>query len=151
MLFDEELIDLLKRTIQKEGCIDLPSEGDSMYPLIQKGEICRFIPCEPSLLNKGDITLFWAESGQLVVHRFYHAEMIQGFPQYVFKGDTNLGFDLPVSKERIVGKLLYVQKASRKVNVEGLDAYAWGKLILAMPVLSGLLRKYLNKRKGPKF
>ncbi|WP_226620272.1 S24/S26 family peptidase [Cytobacillus firmus] len=151
MLFDGEVIDLLKRTIQKDGCIDLPSVGDSMYPLIQKGEICRFIPCEPSLLNKGDITLFWAESGQLVAHRFYHAEMIHGLPHYVFKGDTNLGFDQPVGKDRIVGKLLYVQKASRKTNVEDLQAYAWGKLILAMPILSGILRKYLNNRKSPQF
>ena len=68
--------------------------------------------------------------------------------QLVFhlKGDTNLGFDQPIREEYILGKLASVQKKQMRINPDHFLARVWGKLILTFPLLSAMLRKYLNKK-----
>lgn len=146
MIFDEKSTELIKRTLHKNGWIDLPATGDSMFPLIKKEELCRFIPCNPHTLGKGDIVLFWTGDGRLVAHRFYYIKMVEGEPYFLFKGDTNLGFDEPISEGQIIGKLEFIQKNERIVKVAELQPYLWGKLILTFPILSRLLRTYLNRK-----
>lgn len=144
MIYDRSLTDFLKSMIHKNGWLDLPAEGDSMFPLIKKEDICRFFPFDPYSLKRGDIILFWNQKGQLVAHRFYKMDRQQF---YIFKGDTNLGYDEPVQQDRILGKLDSIRKNRRTVTVKGLSAYIWGELILSFPALSGLLRTYLNWKK----
>ncbi|MGQ5396156.1 MULTISPECIES: signal peptidase I [unclassified Paenibacillus] len=144
MLFSKEVIHLLTYAISKYGSIELPAQGNSMFPFIRKGDICRFIPCDASALKKGDIILFHTPTGQLIAHRYYELKPINNQMQYLFKGDTNLGFDMPVSREQIIGKLIQIQKNKRPILVTDWAAYFWGKLILAFPIISYLLRKYLN-------
>lgn len=146
MQSNEEIISFLRRSIAKKGMLDLPSTGDSMYPFIKQGDICSFINCDSSQLKKGDIVLFWDLSGRLVAHRFHHREINKDETIYVFKGDTNLGLDQPVNQDRILGKLLLINRDKRKVYTQNLLAILWGKLILTVPVLSGILRSFLDRR-----
>ena len=146
MLFDKATIELLKRTLLKDGYINLPARGESMFPLIKHSDICRFCQLDHISLQKGDIVLYWAESGQLVAHRFIKTEYLQGELQYIFKGDTNLGFDLPVNRDRLIGKLEFIQRGNKKIMINEFFIYLWGNLILFSPVISGLLRNYLKKR-----
>ncbi|WP_226677949.1 S24/S26 family peptidase [Mesobacillus jeotgali] len=140
MLFDQETILFLKVAIEKDGFLELPAHGNSMFPLIQRGDVCRFVPCRPDSLVKGDIILFHTNQGQLIAHRFIHAET--GY--YLFKGDTNLGYDRPATSEQIIGKLISIKKKSHDVSIDNTSVKLWGKLIMTLPVLSGILRKYLN-------
>ncbi|MEH6949717.1 hypothetical protein V7068_22280 [Bacillus sp. JJ634] len=146
MLFDEQTINLLKAVLKKNGHIDIPAQGTSMFPFIQEGNLCRFIVCEPQELKKGEVVLFHLETGQLTAHRYYGSKMMNNKSFFVFKGDTNLGFDQPVCEERIIGKLLYVQKEKSLLNVSDFRAFFWGKLILLFPMLSSILRQYLNRK-----
>lgn len=144
MLFSKEVIQLLSYTIAKYGSIELPAEGNSMFPFIHKGDLCRFIPCEDSQLKKGDIVLFHTPAGQLIAHRYYQLKSINNQTHYICKGDSNIGFDDPLSKEQIIGKLIHIRKNKVQVFVTDSQAYVWGKLILTFPVISRLIRKYLN-------
>lgn len=146
MKFDANTVTLLQKAITKDGWIDLPSQGFSMFPTIQSGDICRFVPCSGSQLKKGDVILFWSESGQLIAHRFYYHTMREGKLQFFCKGDTNISFDQPIGFENIIGTLKYIQKRNRKVFPEQIQSYLWGSLIVRLPMLSGILRRYLNKR-----
>jgi signal peptidase I len=143
VLIDDLTFKLLKGSIKKAGWLELPAYGNSMFPYIQQGNVCRFIPCEPSRITKGDVLLFYSKEGQLVAHRFVRTTIINSQPTYFLKGDTNLGFDEPFDEERIVGKLVNVQKPLIKLTTDHFMVRLWGKMILAFPILSGFLRKFL--------
>ncbi|MBT2679808.1 S24/S26 family peptidase [Bacillus sp. ISL-35] len=140
MLFDQETILFLKVAIEKDGFLELPADGNSMFPLIQRGDVCRFNPCSPGSLVKGDIILFHTDQGQLIAHRLISKEA----NKYLFKGDTNLGSDLPATPEQIIGKLTTIKKQRYDVSMQYSSVKLWGNLIMSLPFLSGILRKYLN-------
>jgi signal peptidase I len=140
MLFDLETIRFLKVAIEKDGYLELPAHGNSMFPLIQRGDVCIFVPCSPGSLVKGDIVLFNTGEGQLIAHRFIRKEA----NLYIFKGDTNLGYDLPAAPEQIIGKLTSIKKQRYDVSMQNTSVELWGKLIIVMPAMSGALRRYLN-------
>jgi signal peptidase len=145
MLIDKNTFTLLKSAINKDGWLKLPAYGNSMFPFIKQGNVCKFVPWEPSLLKKGDIVLFYSPSGQLIAHRYIRIKSKNNQQVFLLKGDTNLGFDPLISKERILGKLVCVQKQHLKINPDHFIPHLWGKMILTLPILSGILRKYLNR------
>ncbi|NYE03876.1 signal peptidase [Bacillus niacini] len=147
MIFDKSIIDLFKNIVRKDGFIELPSVGYSMFPFIRKGDICRFVPCDPQTLKKGDVVLFHSESGQLIAHRFSHSNILENRRYYFFKGDTNLGFDQPVMDYHIIGKLTSIQRLNKGFSIENPFFKRWGKLMLVMPLISGILRRYLIWRR----
>jgi signal peptidase len=151
MLVEKGAMELITRIMAKGGSIDLPAQGDSMFPFIKKGDICTFVLCEPSELKKGEVVLFHLQPGQLVAHRFYERKLINNQQYFIFKGDTNLGFDQPVREDEIIGKLTFIKRNKKKVSVLDLHAYAWGKLILTLPTLSIWLRSYLNRKNNFQF
>ncbi|MEH7441319.1 S24/S26 family peptidase [Bacillus sp. JJ1122] len=144
MLFDEATIFFLKNAVEKDGFLELPAEGNSMFPLIQRGDVCRFIPCIPDSLVKGDIVLFHTNHGQLIAHRFLRKELIDDNQHYILKGDTNLGCDVPVKEVQLIGMLSSIKKKDREFSIEDSAANLWGMFILSLPFLSWMLRKYLN-------
>ncbi|WHX41438.1 S24/S26 family peptidase [Mesobacillus sp. AQ2] len=144
MLFDLETIRFLKVAIEKDGFLELPAHGNSMFPLIQRGDVCKFVPCSPGSFGKGEIILFHTDHGQLIAHRFIRSESNDGFQHYLFKGDTNLGYDFPATPEQLIGKLSSIKKNRHNLSVHSSSVELWAKLITTLPVLSGILRKYLN-------
>lgn len=146
MSIEKETVVLIKSVIKKSGSIELPAEGHSMYPFIQKEDICRFLLCDPPSLKRGDVVLFYSSSGQLVAHRFYGTKVMNHQVHYFLKGDTNLGFDESIKTEQIVGKLTSIQKNHKKVSVNSLPLNVWGKLVFAVPVISSLLQKVINQK-----
>lgn len=137
---------LLAHVMKKKGWVDLPSQGTSMFPFIMKGDICRFVSCEAADLLKGDIALFSAANGQLIAHRFYRSITIRDQLYYVFKGDTNLGFDEPIGAQDIIGKLICIRKKRSQIRVTHFIASIWSRLIVSFPVSSRLLRMYVSRR-----
>jgi signal peptidase len=139
---------LISIAIQKHGKIDLAAHGNSMFPFIREGDICRFVSCERALLKKGDIVLFRTLSGSLVAHRLQQIKLINNNFYYYFKGDTNLSLDEPISQEQLIGKLTWTRKGTTVYRAEGLVASVWGRAILAFPMLSLLMRMYLNRKEN---
>ena len=146
MLIDIHTFTLLKKAIKKDGWLELPASGNSMFPYIQKGNLCRFVLCKPSLLKKGDVILYYSQTGQLIAHRFVGTTHVKNQSLFLLKGDTNLGFDQPIEEHWVLGKLVSVQKKQVKITTDHLIVRVWGKLILSFPFLSGILRNYLNRK-----
>lgn len=146
MFIDHNTFLLLKTTIKKDGWLELPSFGNSMYPFIQQGNLCRFAHCQTALLKKGDVILFYTKTGQLIAHRLVSIKIVENQRFFQLKGDTNLGVDQLVGEDQILGKLISVQKKHGIVTQEGRLARFWGKVILTFPILSGILRRYLNNK-----
>jgi signal peptidase I len=146
MLIDHNTFLLLQNTIRKDGWIELPSFGNSMYPFINQGNLCRFVHCQTAYLRKGDVILFYTQTGQLIAHRLVSIQIVNNQRIFQFKGDTNLGFDELIGEDQILGKLVSVQKKHRKLTPEGRLAKFWGGIILTFPAISGILRRYLNRK-----
>jgi signal peptidase len=146
MLIDDSTFTLLKQSIKNNKWLELPAFGNSMFPFIKQGDHCRFVPLDCSSLTKGDILLYLRKEGQLIAHRFIETQWKNGLRMFLLKGDTNLGFDQPIAEERILGKLIAVQKKRVTITPDHFFAAAWGKMILSFPIISEILRKYLNSR-----
>ncbi|MEH7419049.1 signal peptidase I [Neobacillus drentensis] len=146
MLIDIHTFTLLKKTINKDGWLELPASGSSMFPYIQNGNLCRFVPCKPSLLKKGDVVLYYSQTGQLIAHRFVRTTEVKNQSLLLLKGDTNLAYDQPIEEHWVLGKLVSVQKKQVMITTDHLIVRIWGELILSFPFLSGILRSYLNRK-----
>lgn len=138
---------LIKEVIQKQGWVDLPAEGTSMYPLIKQGNICRFVSCEAMKLKKGEIILFHTLSGSLVAHRLLSTEWMNKQVTYRLKGDTNFGADEPISQEQLIGKLTSINKGNYQIKLPSFSVHVWSQMILLFPIITAFLRAYLNRRK----
>lgn len=146
MQADEGSLRLITKVIIEKGFIDIPAEGTSMFPLIEQGDICRFVSCETSMLKRGDVVLFLAPSGPFVAHRYYKTLTEGNRTLYMFKGDTNISFDEPIVREQIIGRLEFVRKAKRTIYTTRLAANLWSFLILFFPWSSQLLRVHLIRK-----
>ena len=136
----------IKYLLQKQGWVDLPSVGVSMYPLIQEGDICRFIPLGSEEVRKGEVLLFVSNQGQLIGHRYFDNFVENGVLYYVCKGDTNFSVDYPVEKSQLIGKLAYIKKEKFQLNSKGFIARLWGGIVLTFPSLPRGCKKYLELR-----
>jgi signal peptidase len=124
--------------------IEITSSGDSMFPLIKDGNVCIFTKVvSPSDLFKGDIILFSNTDGVLIGHRFYYKD---GYKNYHFKGDTNQTFDIPVAYDQVIYKLKAIRKGRFLLRTSGWVCRSWGLLIMHVPLLTKLLRRYLRQR-----
>ena len=118
MLIDIHTFTLLKKAIYRDGWLELPASGNSMFPYIQKGNLCRFVPCKASLFKRGDVILYYSQTGQLIAHRFVENTTVKDQSLFLLKGDTNLGFDQPIEEHWVLGKMVSVQKKQVKISAK---------------------------------
>ncbi|MFC5703475.1 S24/S26 family peptidase [Cohnella faecalis] len=138
--------DDIRQLIRSRGSLELPAHGKSMYPYLKEGQVCRFVP--PSRLRVGEVILFVSRQGQLVGHR-YHRELSPGCsPSILCKGDSNRNWDEPISPEQIVGRLAAVRNDNARVRrADSFVSFLWGRLIVAIPSLSFVIRLGMNIKK----
>jgi signal peptidase I len=146
MTFKEEVLHVLQHKLESDSKIILPSIGESMFPFIKNGDLCEFELFDIDKLKKGDIILYWTKTGELIAHRYFYNKPRNNRPYYFCKGDTNLAFDEPIERSNIIARLTFIKRKERKINVNNIAAITWGKIIILIPKLSGIVRAYLNKR-----
>lgn len=142
MQVNETTIILLKRTIENQGWIELPSEGFSMYPFIRRGDVCRFGVFET--VSKGEILLFHTAEGRLVAHRYYKKKE----EHYFFKGDTNECMDSPVQKGQIIGKLISIKKKKMVVQMDRFFPKSYGFAVSSTHFTARFFRFFLRRKPG---
>ena len=148
MYVNRQIADLLLEAVRRYGRIELPAYGTSMSPLIGKGDLCAFVPCEAAALRKGDIVLFLNEAEQLVAHRVVAVARDARGPLLVTKGDANAAVDPPFRADRLIGKLARVRKrGGRTVAMDGLAARAWAWSVRSIPAASAFARRYAAERR----
>lgn len=82
----------------------------SMQPAIKVNDIV--VVSKKSFYNKGDIITFKNDSNEYVTHRIVDIEN----DLYKTKGDFNNASDKPISKESIVGKVIYKSRVVTFIN-----------------------------------
>jgi signal peptidase I len=146
MQVNQVTIDVVRRVVNKKGSIILPAQGKSMFPFIQQGDICHFEGCDPITFKKGDIILFTMGFNRLVAHRFIKKISKDNQTYYLFKGDTNLLFDEPITQDHIIGKMTMIERKNKAVYLENMWNSIWSLLIINLPMMSKLLHKFINRK-----
>jgi signal peptidase I len=146
MRVNQFTVDLVRRVVNKKGIILLPAQGKSMYPFIKQGDICHFEACDPATFKKGDVVLFTSGSSRLVAHRYIKEINKDQQIYYLFKGDTNLLFDEPIKPDRIIGKMTAIERNNKTVNLENMWINLWSLLIINLPMMSKLLRRFIYRK-----
>jgi signal peptidase I len=146
MQVNQVTVDLVRRVVNKKGIILLPAHGKSMFPFIRQGDVCHFEASDPSTFKKGDIVLFTAGSNRLIAHRFIKRINKHNNTYFLFKGDTNLLFDEPIMQEQIIGKMTKIERKNKTVDLKNLWNNLWSFLIINLPMMSKMLRKYIYRK-----
>ncbi|MCA0756742.1 hypothetical protein KP806_16925 [Paenibacillus sp. N4] len=141
---DDALFLSLKQIIHKNGRIELPAQGSSMFPFIRNGNLCSFRPVGESRVSVGDILLFRSASSRLVAHRLHSVVYRDGESLYICKGDANLGYDEPIRAEQMLGVLHSIRKGNKHILMSDPLTAFWTKAIVALPALSSGLNRYMS-------
>lgn len=142
LLGHKDIDQIIALTMEKQGWIDLPAQGMSMYPFIIEGDICRFVRIEASCMKKGDILLFRAKHDHLIAHRLSQIVMNE-HPHYQCKGDTNVTYDEWIAQDQIIGRLIWINRHGRRIQMTNLASRTWSWAIRTLPLLSRLVQFYL--------
>jgi len=73
--------------------------SSSMYPTLKTGDKITVEPIDPDLIQMGQVVVFKAESGKMIVHRVVKRE---GFVLFT-AGDSLRRFDSPVHIFDVIG------------------------------------------------
>lgn len=146
MRHDEGYADLVQRRLQRDGSVEIPSSGFSMFPLIRTGDLCRFVPVRGNALKPGAVVLFADREGRLIGHRLLRIEQDAGEPRYILKGDANLLPDEVVEAGRLLGVLASITRYAgngkpHTAPADNLSRKLWGAVVRRVPGISALLRR----------
>ena len=147
MQADLDVIRAVRITVERRGYIDLPSNGQSMFPLIRQGDLCRFVSFERSDLSPGDILLFISQEGILVGHRYLHTRRKGEEPVLVCKGDSNLRTDTPVPFRDVIGRLLWIKKENNLILTTHFQSRFFRRVLTSYPGCSKYIAMYLRWKK----
>lgn len=113
----------------------IPISGRSMLPLIQNGDVV-LVAHGKSGVRRGDIIVFM-QNNQMVAHRVLRAGTGGSSATFLAKGDNNPYFDPPVTVDRIVGRVLKIERNGKWVAV---DTPLWRALgwLIAVGMLTWL-------------
>ena len=99
--------------IREKGVLVYTNVGDSMYPLIQQGDLLE-IRAVTGRLKKYDIPLYKRDSGQYVLHRIIKVRK----DDYLLCGDNRRWIESGVTDRHISGVLRAVIRNGESIAVD---------------------------------
>lgn len=131
---------LLAEELEQERIVRLAVTGDSMAPLIRRGDtvVVKRLGSMPG--TPGEILIF-EEGGDYLTHRLV-ACSAEG---WLTKGDALFTLDNPVDPQRVLGRVVAVERGGRERRLDGAAWQRRGRWIAALGRLqSGLARRWLS-------
>jgi hypothetical protein len=135
----EQIFPQLISDLLNEGHhVRFSAPGDSMYPTICDGDIITVAPVNTARVTIGDIILYRQKSG-VTAHRVMriiesgednlssafkasHGGVSVESLQFILRGDAAVVCDDPVGADRVLGKVLQVERDGRRMNPYSLRA-----------------------------
>ena len=89
--------------------------SNSMWPVLQKGDLVLTQGAEKEDIRVGDIVVYKLENGGFIIHRVIKLKK----EELITKGDANQVADAPVEYEKVVGKALNINGKPFKIPLLG--------------------------------
>lgn len=114
-----ELIALKKDILKQSHILRFRVKGKSMHPFIKDGSIIRAKSIDAYRINRADIILYQNSQNELVVHRVIKKQTNNGKFYFLARGDSSWQADEPVYPEKILGKVVIIEKSAESaLNIE---------------------------------
>jgi signal peptidase len=107
--------ELAAEVIRSFGSLRLRVVGTSMLPVLWPGDILLVHRHNPTEVNPGDVVVF-RHGRRLVTHRVVHRTPCQKPIQWVTRGDRLKYDDAPVSSHELLGRVVSIQRGSRRLS-----------------------------------
>ncbi len=132
--------DLTAELLRRGSCVRFRATGHSMQPTIEDGEVITVAPVTPMAVKRGDILLYQNELG-VFAHRVVR---ITGSGRredvvYLLRGDASVSSDDPVRPAQVLGRVLTVQRAGRRIDLTSRRAqWLHAARVCASPIIRWL-------------
>lgn len=94
------------------------ASGKSMRPTIQEGEMITLEPVKASGVKRGDIILYRSGKG-VIAHRVTGIqERKEDSRVFILRGDASTSDDEPVHSQQILGRVIFVERDGRSINLK---------------------------------
>jgi GNAT superfamily N-acetyltransferase len=117
-LDDDTFLDLSAEILRQGGSFQFRAHGSSMAPFIRDGDLLTMAPCDPADLAVGDVTLYRTHRDRVVAHRIVAKSVQRGQWTLVTQGDARLHPDSPVPGDRLLGRIVRIQRGDRIYHVD---------------------------------
>jgi signal peptidase I len=113
-IFPDLTAELLRRGYQ----VRFRAVGASMQPTIEDGELITVAPVAATSIRRGDILLFQGKRG-VIAHRVVRitGSARREDVRYLLRGDASVSSDDPVGPAQVLGRVLAVQRAGRRIDL----------------------------------
>lgn len=119
---DGMVADTIKSCLRTADCdMTFCSSGNSMLPLIRKGDILAVRPATGASLNPGDIVMFDSHN-VLCCHRLMAKHTHSSGLQLITKADTSHIPDIPIAADSVLGNVVSVK---RKNTMHCFSSFPW--------------------------
>lgn len=122
--------------------------GTSMRPFLEEGDIVTLAPVTPADLKIGDIALVRRSPDSLTLHRLVR-KMKGSQPLLVFKGDAVSESDEPVIPHQVIARVTEIQKAHKRISLQGWTAIARNWLLAQKSTLRAIGRRACHRMIPP--
>jgi signal peptidase I len=118
--YETESITIIKEALtHKESRLQVYAAGDSMSPLIKKGDTITIKSVAPEEIKPGDIAVFDSQ-GKLCAHRLIRKYSIGNRHVFITKSDKTFMTDISFEDQKLIGKVACIRKATAVLNLESM-------------------------------
>jgi signal peptidase len=105
------------------------AHGQSMYPFIRDEDILIVKPLDDRPVNSGDIIFCSHVEGAFVAHRLIKTKKAQGSISLYTKGDSLRYYDPPVLPEKVLGRVIQIERRGKRLILTNWPWCIFGVLI----------------------
>ena len=118
LLNNSNLLKLSADLLERETSIRFRAKGFSMRPFIQDGDLIAVSPLRNSPVRVGDVVLYKAADDQAIVHRVIRKTIKGSGMVFFIKGDATFGQPEEVDTERILGRVVAIERNRREKKLD---------------------------------
>jgi len=134
--------------IANTGGLRFRAHGRSMHPFIRGGDVLVLTETDGLSLRVGEVVLFQTAEGGVRAHRII-GRTESG--QWVTRGDALLSPDPPIEPDRLIGRVVRVERGTRSWRVDGgrhfLAARLWMRMVFLRRVFRSVVHRLRTERK----
>lgn len=142
-LEDDAFVELAAEILQQGGSFQFRAHGASMAPFVRDGDLLTVAACEPAALRVGEIALLRTDRDRIIAHRVVGKSVEDGDWMLDTRGDARLASDGPAPGDRVLGRIVRVQRGGRTYRPDRgalrVAALLWMRLLPMRRVLARLV------------
>jgi signal peptidase I len=109
----------LSREILKRGALlRFQVPGDSMHPFIQDGDVLMVEPANIAKVGVGEVILYYRADKRLIAHRIIRINRQGESTVLTTQGDSLDRADPPIQPEQVLGKVIMIERNSRRLRLD---------------------------------